>query len=293
MTGTTDVARREPVEFSGRSVTIVGDRWWPPTSAPPAGVALLLHGGGQTRHSWQQTARRLAEHGWTAITLDARGHGESGWAPDGDYSMDTLTADLRSVAGQLGDPPVLIGASMGGMTSLVAEGEKPFARALVLVDIAPRIEPDGAARILAFMRGAPNGFASLEEAADAVRAYNPHRTKPGSVDGLRRNLRQGEDGRWRWHWDPAFLRIRDEPSRNLDVDRPRRAARQIRVPVLLVRGRQSDVVSAEGAAELLDLVPGARLADVADTGHMVAGDDNDVFSRRILEFLDELVTGVS
>jgi pimeloyl-ACP methyl ester carboxylesterase len=270
-------------------VPIAGDRWEPPAGHEHLGVALLLHGGGQTRHSWRQSARRLAEDGWTAVTLDARGHGDSGWAPDGDYSIDSMVDDLRRVAGQLDEPPVVIGASMGGMTALIAEGERHFARAIVLVDVAPRIEPAGVGRITSFMSGSRDGFASLEEAAEAVRAYNPHRRQRGSLDGLRRNLRQGEDGRWRWHWDPAFMRLPDEASRDLDGSRSRAAASRIGVPLLLVRGMQSDVVSPEGVAELLALVPGARHTEVAGAGHMVAGDDNDVFSRGVLEFLDDVL----
>ncbi|MDT7707034.1 MAG: hypothetical protein QOG20_2641 [Pseudonocardiales bacterium] len=286
----TQNVRQAPAAFDGHGVRIVGDRW-SPDDREPAGVVLLLHGGGQTRHSWQRTAQRIAAHGWAAISLDTRGHGDSGWAPDGDYSLDALVADLRAVVAQIGAPPVLIGASMGGMTSLVAEGEEHLAQALVLVDIAPRIEPEGVERITTFMRGAPDGFATLDDAADAVAAYNPHRPRPASTDGLRRNLRLGEDGRWRWHWDPAFLRGGGEPSRAVDGERPLRAAEKVGVPLLLVRGRQSDVVSAEGAAELLALVPGARLVDVTDAGHMVAGDDNDVFSRGVTDFLDALPRG--
>ncbi|MCW2886661.1 MAG: alpha/beta hydrolase fold protein [Streptosporangiaceae bacterium] len=287
----TTAPRQEPVSFQGRDVRITGDRWEPPPGRKNLGVVLLLHGGGQTRHSWRQSARRLAEHDWTAVTLDARGHGDSGWAPDGDYSIDAMVDDLRRVADRLDESPVLIGASMGGMTALIAEGERHFARAVVLVDVAPRIEPTGVERITSFMGGARDGFGSLEEAAEAVRAYNPHRKQRGSLDGLRRNLRQGEDGRWRWHWDPAFMRLPDEASRDLDGRRSRAAAGRIGVPLLLVRGMQSDVVSPEGVAELLALVPGARHTEVADAGHMVAGDDNDVFSRGVLDFLDDTLGG--
>jgi pimeloyl-ACP methyl ester carboxylesterase len=153
-------------------------------------VVLLLHGGGQTRHSWHRTARSLAGQGWSAVALDARGHGDSQWAPDRDYSIDALVADLAAVVTELGERPVLVGASMGGMTALVGQGERgDLARALVLVDIVPRIEPEGAKRIMDFMTARPDGFGSLEEVADAVRAYNPHRARPVSPEGLRKNVR--------------------------------------------------------------------------------------------------------
>ena len=255
----------------------------------PKGTALLLHGGGQTRHSWKGAAAAIAASGWHTLSLDARGHGDSGWAPDGDYSMQALVDDLTQVAREY-HRPVLIGASMGGLTSLVAVGEGAVtARGLVLVDVAPRIEKSGADRIGAFMRANPEGFESLQAVVDAVAAYNPHRARPPRPEGLRKNVRLREDGRWHWHWDPAFIQpVDDEPGRLVDPERLRDAAQAVRVPTLLVRGVQSDVLSEKGAREFLQLVPEARFVDVKGAGHMVAGDDNDVFAREVGGFLDSL-----
>src|SRR5262245_7420255 len=164
----------QPVHYQvDGGLRLVGDAWGNPT-APPV---LFLHGGGQTRHAWGGTAQALAQQGWYAIALDLRGHGNSDWSPDGDYQIDTFVADLRSIIRQIGQRPVLVGASLGGMTALVAEGEspRPISTAVVLVDITPRVEQAGSDRILAFMTGKPEGFESLEEAADAVAAYIPHR----------------------------------------------------------------------------------------------------------------------
>ncbi|MCE0766568.1 alpha/beta hydrolase [Pseudonocardia kujensis] len=278
------VAGGERVVFDGAAGKLVGDRW--PAVGERRGPALLLHGGGQTRHSWFRTAAALAEAGWEAIALDARGHGDSDWAPDGDYGTDALNADLLAVAEQVGEPALLLGASMGGMTALVTEGEHGgVARALVLVDIVPKVEPDGVARIMAFMGANPDGFGSLEEVAEAVRAYNPHRKRPPNPEGLRKNVRLGENGRWYWHWDPAFLRVGDEPRRSATHERAAAAAARVTVPTLLVRGAQSDIVSSDGVQELLELIPGAVHVDVSATGHMVAGDDNDVFTGTVLGFL--------
>ncbi len=147
-------------------------------------------------------------------------------------------------------------------------------------------------RVLEFMRARPDGFASLDEAADAIAAYNPHRARPKDLAGLEKNLRLGADGRYRWHWDPALMRTWS-PERH-DADEAQRmteeriaAARRLRMPVLLVRGRASDVVSEEVAREFLALVPHARYADLA-AGHMVAGDRNDAFGRETVEFLRSL-----
>lgn len=280
-------ARRQLVSFQGMNgARLVGDNWTPLKDAKcPAGTVLLLHGGGQTRHSWQVTARRLAAAGWSATTVDARGHGDSEWVADGDYSMDAFVGDVYAIADTLDQPPVIIGASLGGMTALVGQGERvDLAAALVLVDIAPRVEPAGRARIHAFMAGAPDGFASLEEVAHVVHAYNPRRVRPRNLNGLRKNVRQRANGRWYWHWDPRFLQIGDEPARATDAPRLYRAARHIGIPTLLVRGTESDIVTAEGAAELLELIPSATAVEVA-AGHMVAGDDNDIFSHHLLGFL--------
>lgn len=178
---------------------------------------------------------------------------------------------------------------MGGMTSLIGQGEiGGIARALVLVDIAAKMEPAGVKRIREFMSHAPNGFASLEDVADAVAAYNPHRRRPRNTDGLRRNVRQGTDGRWYWHWDPAFLDGRDEPSRESGYARTRAAAARISVPTMMVHGGKSDIVTQEGIDEMLNLIPGSVAVRVGAAGHMVAGDDNDVFTTRLASFLNDL-----
>ncbi|EME19783.1 alpha/beta fold hydrolase [Rhodococcus triatomae] len=276
------------VHLPGDGVTLTADRW-DPDGTRPHGTVLLLHGGGQTRHSWQRTGARLAEHGWSALAVDARGHGDSDWAEDGDYAVAAHARDLTSVVATLDAPPVLVGASMGGMASLVALGSTPeLGRALVLVDITPRAEPEGLAKISAFMRDGLAGFATLDDAAAAVAAYNPHRRRPPRADGLRKNLRQ-RDGRWYWHWDPRMLSHRENAPEQAGVreEQARSAARAVTVPTLLIRGAQSDVVSDDGARDLLDLIPGSRQVDVGGAGHMVSGDDNDVLSEGLLEFLTE------
>jgi pimeloyl-ACP methyl ester carboxylesterase len=282
-----DPTTPSPLALAGRAGLRLRADAWGVEGAPPV---LLLHGGGQTRHAWGGTARALAEDGWTAIAVDQRGHGESEWAPDGDYAFDAFAADVAALADALAAPAVLVGASLGGIASLLAVGEgRARARALVLVDIAPRFELAGAERIVEFMHASPEGFASLEEAADAVAAYLPHRTRPRDLSGLAKNLRRGADGRWRWHWDPRFM-ARDRP-RLANAGFPERldaAARALRVPTLLVRGRLSDLLSEQGARHFLALAPHARYADVSDAGHMVAGDRNDRFTAAVRSFLREI-----
>jgi pimeloyl-ACP methyl ester carboxylesterase len=222
------------------------------------------------------------------VALDARGHGESGWDGEGDYSLDALAADLRSVIADLAVEPVLVGASLGGLTSLIASGEgwvEP--RALVLVDVVPRIEVAGAERIRAFMTGRPDGYGSLEDVAEDISRFNPHRRRSLALSGLRRNVRRHENGRWHWHWDPRFLPPVDD---TYGIERHRRtlqAAREIAVPALLLRAEHSEIVSDEGVAELRAAMPHARYESVPGVGHMIAGDDNDVFVARLAEFFSD------
>jgi pimeloyl-ACP methyl ester carboxylesterase len=273
--------------YLAHGVELSGDRW----QGDGRGVVVFLHGGGQTRHSWDRTAARMSGEGWTAITLDLRGHGDSDWDSGRDYSLDAFVGDLVGFVGTLESAPVLVGASLGGMTSLVAAGEHPgLAAGLVLVDVVVQVERAGVARILEFLTAHRDGFSSLEEVAAAVEAYNPVRKRARNLDGLRKNVRQRADGRWYWHWDPAFITIGDEPQRRGNPDRLRRAASNLTIPTLLVRGLQSDVVGEAGLADMQRLVPHAETVEVPQAGHMVAGDDNDVFAARLAGFLAEVQT---
>jgi non-heme chloroperoxidase len=270
--------------FQGEEgITLVGDAFGDP-AAPPA---ILLHGGGQTRHAWGNTAAAIARGGFHAIALDGRGHGDSDWSPSGSYVIDSFIADLKRVIALLGPKPVVIGASLGGLTALIAEGESPgLTRAVVLVDIATSAKMAGIRRIVDFMSQKPEGYASIEEVADAIAAYQPQRKRPPSLEGLAKNVRRGADGRYRWHWDPKFLRPSTPEGSPLRPERLRAAALALTVPTLLVRGKQSDVIGDEEVRQFLDLAPHADYVDVRDAGHMIAGDNNDLFTDGVLGFLD-------
>lgn len=257
--------------------------------AGPAGgqPVILLHGGGQTRGSWQDTTSVLGGLGYRVYSLDARGHGESQYDPGGDYTIGAFADDLRAVMKQVGGRPFLIGASLGGIISIVVAGEDgPDATAgIVLVDVAVSTDPYGVKRIQDFMRANPEGFADLEEAADAVAGFATDRPRPKSTRGLERNLRKRE-GRWFWHWDPLFLES-FHISHTASTDRLEAAAKALKVPVLLVHAAHSEVIGAKEIEQLHTLVPHSQYVRVDDASHMVVGDRNSAFNKAIVGFLSE------
>jgi non-heme chloroperoxidase len=273
-------ARRITVA-GARALPIAADHW----PAPNGPAVILLHGGGQTRHAWGETGRALAAHGYEVVAMDLRGHGESGWAVDLDYSFDAYRDDLHAVQAYVGRPAVLMGASLGGIAALLAagEGDPALVSALVLVDITHRPSPDGASKIQAFMRSGRDGFVSLDEAVDAVAAYLPHRRRPRDPSGLMKNLRE-RDGRLHWHWDPQFLDHAANDRGRVD-GRLDRAAAAVSAPTLLVRGALSDIVTSQDAEAFLTVVPHAEFVEVAGAAHMVAGDENTAFGDAVLDFL--------
>src|SRR5690349_14250852 len=240
----------EPFTIHGPGgVQIVADR----LGDPQARAVVFLHGGGQTRRSWGRAAAAVADRGWQAVTVDLRGHGESDWSDAGDYRVATFARDVLELLRGLPPRPVIVGASLGGFTAMLLAGElspPDTVRAVVLVDIVPNMNPSGASRIHDFMHDRmESGFGSLDEVADAIQEYNPHRPRPTDLDGLKTNLRR-RDGRWYWHWDPKFIdgTAARPPIEVTDVDRMYDAVQAILhrgVPMLLVRGQVSDLVTQE------------------------------------------------
>ncbi len=275
------------VTFRGfQDISLVADEWnRGAATAAAKPTILMLHGGGQNRHSWKKTGQILADQGLHVIALDSRGHGDSDRSPNADYAIDTLCEDTLEIIEQIGRPVALIGASMGGLTGILAAekaGPQKVTQ-LVLVDVVPRVERQGTDRIRDFMFSHVHGFDTLDEAAEAVAAYLPHRKRPQSTEGLKKNL-QRRHGRWYWHWDPAFVtKVSEDPF--VETDSLERSVLALTIPILLIRGKLSDVVSPEGVQDFLEKVPAAESVELSDAGHTAAGDDNDAFTEAVVSFI--------
>ncbi len=283
----------EPFELTGAEGNRLAAELHGDTGAP----VLFLHGGGQTRHAWDKAVAELGGHGMRAIAVDLRGHGESDWPESGSYGFDDYADDVvamvRAVEERFGGRPAVVGASLGGLSALLAESMHPgLLEALVLVDITPDMDPRGVEKIQGFMgENIDDGFASLQEAADAIARYLPHRKRPDNLDGLAKNLRLGGDGRYRWHWDPRFL----SGPKNINTNAAKLMAfchecvMLLDLPVLLVRGMQSELVNEDSAKRFAARAPRARYVDVRDAGHMVAGDRNDAFAAEVTAFMKAVI----
>lgn len=269
-----------------------------PTTTPSCSV-LMMHGGGQTRHSWGGTAEALAARGCAVFVYDARGHGDSDWSETGEYTFEAMALDLLAVRDSLvsSGPVIGVGASMGGHTIVKSHELRDGNgwHGVVLVDVTPRLELQGTQRIMRFMSAYSDGFSSLDDVAEAIAEYTPGRPRAQNPEGLLKVVRQGRDGRWRWHWDPRVveepIRLLSEPEKlvaylkQIEASQLKAAGRMV-APTLLVRGLLSDVVSDETIALFRRHVPHATVADVGHAGHMVAGDSNAAFTDSIEAFID-------
>ena len=254
-------------------------------------LVILLHGGGQTRHAWGETGKKLAEAGYHSVALDLRGHGDSEWHSDADYTIKAYKEDLVSIIKEINKPASLIGASLGGMASLLLAGDEVnsnLCTSLIMVDIGIYPDPAGSDRIVSFMLSGEAGFESLEDVATSISDYLPHRQKPKDLQGLKKNLRLKEDGKYYWHWDPRFIRRRPGSRDKGYFDLQLKAAQKVVVPTLLMRGALSDVVTMEDVEYFLSVIGHAKFVEIEKAAHMIAGDRNDGFAEEAIKFLRSL-----
>lgn len=283
----TTVPKKTITFQSHDGLELVADAFGDP-AAPPV---IFVHGGGQTRHAWGGAAQALGAAGWYAISVDQRGHGDSAWCPEGNYGLEAYGRDLLHIVSTLDQKPSVVGASLGGLAGMLVEGGMApgSLRSLTMVDITPRMDQTGVDQIMGFMAAKMvDGFATLDEAADVIAEYMPNRKRARNLDGLAKNLRLHDDGRYRWHWDPAFVTISTQASEVRDEGRLDKVAEGVKCPAHLIRGKQSQIVSEAAVKHFLEVIPHADYTDISDAGHMIAGDKNDVFREAVSSFLEKL-----
>jgi pimeloyl-ACP methyl ester carboxylesterase len=246
---------------------------WGTAGAPPV---LMLHGGAQTAHSFDEVAPRLArDH--DVVCLDQRGHGDTDWAPR--YRHADYVADIDALLDHLGwDTVALVGMSLGGVNAMAHAADHPErVSALVVVDVVPTVAPEGRDAIAKQL--SVQEFASFDDAVTMAHAFNPRRTLDNIRERLGHAMRACPDGRWRYKFDPGMT------AAATDIEALWAHVRRIRCPTLLVRGAESPIVTPEAAARFLRTVHGSRLAEVAGAGHSVMGDNPAGFLAAVGPFL--------
>ena len=252
-------------------------------------LVLLLHGGGQTRHAWGETGKKLSLSGFHVLAIDLRGHGDSDWHPDGEYGIENYKKDIVCILQELNKPAAFIGASLGGMTSLSIAGDselKELCWSLVMVDIGLYPNLEGSQEIVDFMHSGSEGFESVEEAAESVSNYLPHRKRTRDNRGLEKNLRLKDDGRYYWHWDPRFLDSRPKDMSEDYRQRQKAFALGVEAPTLLIKGAMSNILTQKEVEDFLGIIKHSEFIEIKNAAHMVAGDRNDIFAAEAIDFLE-------
>ena len=291
-----DAARAMGVAFANetvpqdRYVTANGLRFhyleWGEPQNPPV---LLLHGFAQTCHSWDFVALSLCDS-FRVMALDQRGHGDSDWASDGDYSPEVHQRDIRAIVEALGlNQIVLMGLSMGGRNAFTYAANHPEkVKALVIVDAAPQNQRAGSENIRRFVQQ-EDELDSIDDFVKRVQKYNPRRPAEQIRGSIMHNLKQLANGRWTWKYD-KLLRSPDRPfaADTALTERLWGYAERVNSHTLVVRGAASDVVAMDTAEELHRRIPNSKLATIEKAGHLVMGDNPSGFQKAVREFLAEV-----
>jgi esterase len=257
---------------------------WGQSNDPPI---VCLHGITQTAHSWDEVAGALSAR-QRVLCLDQRGHGDSDWAPDGDYSRQTQAGDLDAVATALGLTRfILVGMSMGGINSITFTARHPDrVRALVIVDVSPEIQVRGVEAIRSFIQAADE-LDSFEAFVERAHQFNPRRSLENIRSRLTHNLKRLPSGKWTWKYDKA-LRSGERSFQASALLNLWDDVRTIQCPTLIIKGGESDILSSESAGKLQAAIPGSQLAIVPGAGHSVMGDNPEAFVGAVAAFLADL-----
>lgn len=274
----------EPAVPEDRWVTVNGIRFhyldWGNERLPGL---VFLHGFAQQAHSWDFAALAL-RHRFHAVSFDLRGHGDSGWSPDGLYSLERHVADVEALIPAAGlTSHVVCGLSMGGRIAYMYASRGPAGlRSLIVAEAAPETQEAGRRAVTDFTSGASE-FDTFEDIVARALAYNPRRTPEQARGSLRHSVRQRPDGKWSWKWDPALRQARSPSS--YDPQEQWAALSRVRCPTLFVVGEQSGMVAQETLRRMVAAVPGSTVETIKNAGHLVAGDNPARFDAVVQRFL--------
>ena len=246
---------------------------------------LFLHGGALTAHTWDLCCLALRDE-FHCIALDQRGHGDTDWAPDADYSIGAQREDIRGFADRLGlDRFMLVGQSMGAINGLAFAVTHPERlSALVMIDAGPEVRRRGSSRIREFVNGGAKPE-TLEEIIERALAFNPRRDPQILRRSLMHNLRRQPDGSWSWKYDRSRFQRLDHDTHLAERRRLADNLAKVTCPALVIRGAESDVFHQDDAERLAKNFPDGRQITIAQAGHTVQGDNPKDLVAALREFL--------
>jgi pimeloyl-ACP methyl ester carboxylesterase len=270
-----------------RTITLHGSRFhYVEAGAADAPAVILLHGVTGHARTWDTESVALARR-YRVLALDQRGHGDTDPPPDTDYTVTALVGDLAAFAEALSLPRfALVALSLGGRVAIQFAASYPErVTRLVVVDIGPDIAPAGRVRVGGMMAAAPERFDTIEDVLAHQRANNPRYAEALLRERARHGVRPLPDGGFTWKYDRA-LREMVRAGRWGDPIDLWPAWRSLACPTLLVRGAESDILTADTAAKMVESQPNARLVEVSDAGHTVPGDQPEAFVTLLRDFLN-------
>ena len=278
-----------PGDFPRDSTSIVNGLnlhyldWGNPRHPP----VVFIHGYAQNAHTWDFSALALRDS-FHVIAIDLRGHGESDWSPQNDYSVQAYLSDLAEMIRHLGLHSVtIVGLSLGGTIAYSFAALYPGkVDRLVVVDTGPELNTRGRGRIQRFTSKL-DILDSFDLFVARAMKYNPRRPEWQVRGSLRHSLRELPDGRWTWKYDPKLRDPkRSAPKRPQTPEGRWTLWKSIKCPTLLIRGEQSDLLDRTVAERMIDTLPGSQFVEVAGSGHLVPGDKPLAFQASLLRFLE-------
>jgi pimeloyl-ACP methyl ester carboxylesterase len=246
---------------------------------------LFLHGGALTAHTWDLCCLALRDD-YHCMALDQRGHGDSDWAPDANYSISAQREDVKGFTEATGlDQFVLVGMSMGAINGLAYAIAYPETlSALVLIDAGPDVRRRGSSRIRDFVNGGAKPE-SLDAIIERALAFNPRRDPKVLRRSLMHNLRRQEDGNWVWKYDRRRFQSMGGDQHSTERRSLADGLARVTCPTLVVRGAESDVFHDEDAERLAAGLPDGRWVKIPKAGHTVQGDNPKDLAAAMRDFL--------